>query len=32
LVELAAQLFPNVNDRRALFMDSPRRLFGFETV
>ncbi len=32
LVELAAQLFPNVNDRRALFMDTPRRLFGFETV
>ena len=29
LVELVAQFFPNVNDRRALFIDTPRRLFGF---
>ena len=29
LVELVAHLIPNVNDRRALFTDTPRRLFGF---
>jgi predicted TIM-barrel fold metal-dependent hydrolase len=29
LVELAALLFPSAVDRRALFYDTPRRLFGF---
>lgn len=29
LVELVATLFPDVADRRTLFVDSPRRLFGF---
>lgn len=29
LVELAGLLFPNADDRRALFWDTPRRLFGF---
>jgi predicted TIM-barrel fold metal-dependent hydrolase len=29
LVRLAGQLFPDANDRRALFWDSPNRLFKF---
>ncbi|CAN0038795.1 unnamed protein product, partial [Phaeothamnion confervicola] len=29
LLELVERLFPNVSDRRALFQDTPRRLFGF---
>lgn len=29
LVHLAGQLFPNVNDRRKLFWDTPNRLFNF---
>jgi len=29
LVELAAQLFPDAADRRKLFYETPRRLFGF---
>jgi predicted TIM-barrel fold metal-dependent hydrolase len=29
LVELVALLFPNAADRRTLFWDTPRRLFGF---
>jgi predicted TIM-barrel fold metal-dependent hydrolase len=29
LVQLAGQLFPNANDRRKLFWDTPCRLFGF---
>ncbi len=29
LVELVEVLFPNATDRRALFVDTPRRLFGF---
>lgn len=29
LVELAGHLFPDAADRRAIFVDTPRRLFGF---
>src|SRR4029077_15577399 len=29
LVQLAGQFFPNANDRRKLFWDTPCRLFGF---
>ena len=29
LVQLAGQLFPDANDRRKLFWDTPRRLFNF---
>jgi predicted TIM-barrel fold metal-dependent hydrolase len=31
LLTLAEQLFPDVTDRRKLFWDTPRRLFGFAT-
>jgi hypothetical protein len=29
LLELAQMLFPNPAERRTLFCDTPRRLFGF---
>ena len=29
LVQLAGQLFPDANDRRKLFWDTPNRLFNF---
>ena len=29
LVQLAGQLFPNANDRRKLFWDTPNHLFKF---
>ena len=32
LVELAELLFPNPAERRKLFCDTPRRLFGFDGV